>query len=91
MFCQIFEPTSTLDCNQQMLACYAWVDKSWTCCSDTLAYPSRAETACALHTPAICEETCRQEFLTLKRVAEHHRNACEEGTSWDAESFNDMI
>ena len=31
-----------------------------------------------VHPPVICEETCRQEFLTFNRAVVRHRDACGE-------------
>ena len=33
------------------------------------------------HSAVVCEESCRQEFLTFKRAVVRHRDVCDEGTA----------
>ena len=69
MMPRFFSIPSTLDFNQWMLACCAWVGKIWMCCWDTLANQKTSRDG-TLHVAVICEETCRQELLTFKRAAD---------------------
>ena len=91
VFCQIFEPTFYAGLQPADAGLLRLGRQELDMLLGHFGVPKTSHDG-KLHDAVICAETCRQEFLTFKRAAVHHRDACSErgragmwqkGASWD--------